>query len=76
MVYLIHILGSLYAASVVIHYVHNPKDQTHGCYEPDLGIAIVLPFRGILFSKHKHLNNMSYTDSNFANYEVNRMCAS
>ena len=67
LIYLTHTRPDIsYAVSVVSQFMHNPSNQHMSIVNSILAYLKSSPGKGILFSKHGHLDIDGYTNSDFA----------
>ncbi|XP_025013471.2 sterol 3-beta-glucosyltransferase UGT80A2 isoform X3 [Ricinus communis] len=62
--------------SVVNQFMHNPSDRHMNAVNRILAYLKSSPGKGIMFSKHGHLDIMGYTDSDFAGSNLDRKSTS
>ena len=76
-IYLTHTRPDMsYAFSVVSQFMHNPSNQHMGAINCILAYLKSSPSKGILFSKHGHLDIEGYTDSDFVESKLDRKSTS
>ena len=77
LIYLTHTRPDIaYAVSVISQFMHNPSDQHMNAVNRILAYLKSAPGKGILFSKHGHLDIVGYTDSDFAGSRIDRKSTS
>ena len=77
LIYLTHTRPDIsYAVSAVSQFMHNPSDRHMGAVNRILAYLKSSPGKGIMFSKHGHLDIMGYTDSDFAGSKLDRKSTS
>ena len=77
LIYLTHTRPNIsYAVSMVSQFMHNPSNQDMRVVNRILAYLESSPGKGILFSKHGHLDIGRYTDSNFAGSKSDRKSTS
>ena len=77
LIYLIHTRPDIsYAVSVVSQFMHNPSNQHMNAVNLILAYLKSFPGKGILFSKHGHLDIEGYTNSSFAGSKLDRKSTS
>ena len=73
LIYLTHTRPDIsYAVSVVSQFMHNPSNQHMNVVNRILAYLKSSLGKGILFSKHGHLDIERYTNSNFAGSKLDR----
>ena len=73
MIHLTHTKPDIsYAVRVVSQFMHNPSNQHMSFVNHILAYLKSSPGKGILFSKHGHLDIEGYTDSDFAGSKLDR----
>jgi transposase InsO family protein len=77
LIYLTHTRPDIsYAVSVVSQFMHNPSEQHMSAVNRILAYLKSSPGKGILFSRHGHLDIVGYTDSDFAGSKLDRKSTS
>ena len=77
LIYLTHTRPDLsYAVSVVSQFMHNPSDRHMDAVNRILAYLKSSPGKGIMFTKHGHLDIVGYTDSDFAGSKLDRKSTS
>ena len=77
LIYLTHTKPDIsYAVSVVSQFIHNPSNQYMSVVNRILAYLKSSPSKGILFSKHGHLEIEGYTDFDFAGSKLDRKSTS
>ena len=76
-IYLTHTRPDIsYAVSIMSQFMHNPSNQYMSIVNSILAYLKSSPCKGILFSKHGHLNNEGYTNFDFARTKLDRKSTS
>ena len=77
LIYLTHTRPDIsYAVSVVSQFMHDPSDRHMDAVNRILAYLKSSPGKGIMFSKHGHLDISGYTDSDFAGSKLDRKSTS
>ena len=77
LIYLIHTRPNIsYVVSVVSQFIHNPSNQPMSAVNRILTYLKSSPGKGILFSKHEHLEIEGYKDFDFARSKFDRKSTS
>ena len=65
-------LDSSYAVNVVSQFMHNSSDQDMNVVNHILVYLKSYPGKGIMFSRHGHLDSEGYTNSDFARSRLDK----
>ncbi|PNY15374.1 putative LRR receptor-like protein kinase [Trifolium pratense] len=77
LIYLTHTRPDIsYAVSVMSQFMHNPSEQHMCAVNHILAYLKSSPGKGILFTRHGHLDIVGYTDSHFAGSKLDRKSTS